>query len=169
MKLSIRRDAVEKLVDAFESVMVELPRQPTDRERTMLRWFREFLSDNVTPVDRVLQEVGKLKEGWARPLSQIEMHELNGSLEFLATVTDGEWQVMREWLNYKPKSWENLYQVKNRQSFLRAPVDTLNAAEAWRDQNKAAEPRRKAVNEPAGDLLEKDEALAILRGIKIPD
>lgn len=167
MKLSIRRDAVEKLVDAFESVMVELPRQPTDRERTMLRWFREFLSDTVTPVDRVLTELGKIKDGWDRPLSQIEMHELHGSLDTLASFTDGEWLIIREWLNYKPKSWENLYQVKNRQSFLRAPVDTLTAGEAWRDQNKTSEPRRKPTEQThAGEILDKDEALAILRSIK---
>ncbi len=168
MKLSIRRDAVEKLVDAFEAALVELPRQPTDRERTMLRWFREFLSDNVTPVDRVLAEVGKLRTGWGMPLSYAEQHELHGSMDTLASFTDGEWLAIREWLNYKPKSWENLYQVKNRQSFLRAPVDTLNAAEAWRDQNKASEPRRKPTEQThAGDVLDKDDALAILRGIKL--
>lgn len=164
-KLAIRRDALEKLVDAFESVLRDMPRDPTDRERTMLRWFREFLSDTVTPVDRVLAEVGKLKPGWGMPLSYAEQHELHGSMDTLASFTDGEWLAIREWLNYKPKSWETLYQVKNRQSFLRAPVDTLNAAEAWRDQNKAKTPRRQEpVNESAGDTLSREEALRILRG-----
>jgi len=164
MKILIRRDAVEKLVNAFESALIELPREPTDRERTILRWYREFLSDDVSPVDRVLRQLGKLKPGWERPLSQVEMHEMNGSLDALATFTDAEWLAVGEWLSYKPKSWEKLYQVQNRQSFLRAPVDTLTAAETWRDANKALEPRRKPVNESAGETLTKEEALAILRG-----
>jgi len=164
MKILIRRDAVEKLVNAFESALIELPREPTDRERTILRWYREFLSDDVSPVDRVLRQLGKLKPGWDRPLSQVEMHEMNGSLDALATFTDAEWLAVAEWLSYKPKSWEKLYQVQNRQSFLRAPVDTLTAAETWRDANKAQEPRRKPVNESAGETLSREEALRILRG-----
>ena len=166
-KLAIRRDAIEKLVDAFEKLLVEVPREPTDRERTMLRWFREFLSEDLSPVDRVLRQLGKLKPGWERPLSGEEMQEMHGSLETLATLTDGEWQSIAAWLSYKPKSYEKLYQVQNRRSFLRAPVDTLTAAETWRDANKAIEPRRKAVSESVGETLDKDEALAILRGIKI--
>ncbi len=167
MKLAIRREAVEKLVDAFEKLLVEVPRELTDRERTMLRWFREFLSEELSPVDRVLKQLGTLKPGWERPLSQVEMHEMHGSLDTLSTFTDGEWHAIAAWLSYKPKSWEKLYQVQNRQSFLRAPVDTLTAAETWRDANKALEPRRKAVSESVGETLDKDEALAILRGIKI--
>lgn len=164
MKILIRRDAVEKLVNAFESALIELPREPTDRERTMLRWYREFLSDDVSPVDRVLRQLGKLKPGWERPLSGEEMQEMHGSLETLATLTDGEWQAIAAWLSYKPKSWEKLYQVQNRRSFLRAPVDTLTAAETWRDANKALEPRRKAVSEPVGETISREEALRILRG-----
>jgi len=166
-KLQIRRDALEKIVDAFEALLVEVPRNPSDRERTILRWCREFLSDTVTPVDRVVEQVGRLKPGWARPLSQIEMHEMNGSLETLSTFTDSEWQAIGEWLSYKPKSWEKLYQVQNRQSFLRSPVDTLTAAETWRDANRAIEPRKKPVNEACGETLSKEDALAILRGIQI--
>jgi hypothetical protein len=130
----------------------------------MVRWFEEFLSDDVSPVDRVLRQLGKLKPGWERPLSQIEMHEMHGSLDFLSTVTDSEWQTIREFLSYTPKSWEKLYQVKSRQWFLQSPVDTLTAAETWKDANKASEPRRKPVSEPVGETLSKDEAIAILRG-----
>jgi hypothetical protein len=163
-KLAIRRDALEKIVDAFEKLLVEVPREPTDRERTMLRWCREFLSDDVSPVDRVLKQLGTLKPGWERPLSQVEMHEMHGSLDTLSTFTDAEWQTIREYLSYAPKSWEKLYQVKSRQWFLQAPVDTLTASETWRDANKAIEPRRKAVNQPVGDTMTKEEMLAILRG-----
>lgn len=166
-KLLIRRDALEKIVNALESLIAEVPREATDRERVMVRWCREFLSNDVTPVDRVLKQLGTLKAGWDRPLSQVEMHELHGSLDTLSTFTDAEWQAIAAWLSYKPKSYEKLFQVQNRQSFLRAPVDTLTAAETWRDANKSHEPRRKAVSEPVGETLEKDEALAILRGIKI--
>jgi hypothetical protein len=164
MKLLVRRDALEKLVDAFESLMIELPRDPSDRERTMLRWFREFLSDDVSPVDRVMRQLGKLRPGWERPLSQVEMHELNGSLDTLATFTDSEWQDIGAWLSYKPKSWEKLYQVQNRQSFLRAPVDTLTAAESWKDQNRPSKRPQAPVNAPAGEVLSVEEMRAILRG-----
>jgi hypothetical protein len=164
MKLLVRRDALEKLVDAFESLLVEVPRDPSDRERTMLRWFREFLSDDVSPVDRVVRKLGTLKVGWERPLSQVEMHELNGSLDTLATFTDSEWQDIAEWLSYKPKSWEKLYQVQNRQSFLRAPVDTLTAAESWKDQNRPSRRSQAPVNAHAGEVLSVEEMRAILRG-----
>jgi hypothetical protein len=164
MKLAIRRDAVEKIVDALESVLAELSRPPSEREAAMVRWFREFLSDDVSPVDRVVKQVGTLKPGWDRPLSQIEMHEMHGSLETLASLTDTEWRDIGAWLQYKPKSWEKLYQVQNRQSFLRSPVDTLTAAETWRDANKASTPRKKPVNEPVGETLTKEEMIAILRG-----
>lgn len=164
MKLLVRRDALEKIVNAFESLLVELPRDPSDRERTMLRWFREFLSDDVSPVDRVLRQLGRLKPGWERPLSQIEMHELNGSLDTLATFADSEWDDIAAWLSYKPKSWEKLYQVQNRQSFLRAPVDTLTAAETWKDQNKPTKRPQAPTEASAGELLTKEQMLAILRG-----
>lgn len=146
MKLSIRRDAIEKLLAAFKATLAELGRESSDRERAMIRWFEEFLSDDVSPVDRVTRCVGKLKPGWDRPLSHLEMHELHGSLDTLATFTDAEWATCRDWLNYKPKSWENLFQVQNRSSFLRAPVDTLNAAEAWQHARKASEPRQRPAN-----------------------
>jgi hypothetical protein len=160
MKLSIRRVAIEKLLARFKEVCAS----PTERDDTMVRWFEEFLSDDVSPVDRVLRQLGKLKPGWERPLSQIEMHEMHGSLDALSSLTDSEWSCIAEWLTYKPKSWEKLYQVQNRQSFLRSPIDTLTAAETWKDANKASEPRRKAVSEPVGETLSKDEAIAILRG-----
>jgi hypothetical protein len=164
MKLLVRRDALEKIVNAFEALLVELPRDPSDRERTMLRWFREFLSDDVSPVDRVLRQLGRLKPGWERPLSQVEMHEMNGSLDTLATFTDAEWSDIAEWLQYKPKSWEKLYQVQNRQSFLRSPVDTLTAAETWKDANKPARRKEESTSGPVGDVLSREEMLAILRG-----
>ena len=160
MKLLVRRTAIEKLLARFK----ELCADPTERDSTMIRWFDEFLSEDASPVDRVLRQLGKLKPGWERPLSQIEMHEMNGSLDTLASLTDTEWKCIGEWLTYKPKSWEKLYQVQNRQSFLRAPVDTLTAAETWRDANKASTPRKMAVNEPVGDTMTKEEMLAILRG-----
>jgi len=164
MKLTIRRDAIEKIVDSFERILVELPRDPSERERAMLGWFREFLSDDASPVDRITRQLGTLKTGWERPLSQVEMHELHGSLDTLSTFTDSEWQTIREYLSYVPKSWEKLYQVKSRQWFLQAPVDTLTASETWRDANKAIEPRRKPVSEAVGDTMTKEEMLAILRG-----
>lgn len=162
MKLFISRAAIEKLFARFREVCAN----PTERDERMIEWFTEFLSDDASPVDRVVRQLGKVKPGWERQLSQVEMHELNGSLETLATFTDSEWQDIADWLNYKPKSWEKLYQVQNRASFLRAPIDTLTAAEAWRDQNKAQERRpSKPVSESAGTVLDRDEALAILRGI----
>ena len=163
MKLLVRRNALEKLLARFK----ELCAAPTERDATMIRWFDEFLSDDASPVDRVMRQLGKLKPGWERPLSQIEMHELNGSLDFLSTVTDSEWQTIAEFLQYTPKSWEKLYQVKSRQWFLQSPVDTLTAAETWKDANKPKDrATRKAVNETAGETLSREEALAILRGEK---
>lgn len=160
MKLLVRRVALEKLLARFK----ELCAAPTERDSTMIRWFDEFLSDDASPVDRVLRQLGKLKPGWERPLSQIEMHEMNGSLDTLSSFTDSEWQDIAAWLNYKPKSWEKLYQVQNRQSFLRAPVDTLTAAETWKDQNKPARRSQAPTEASAGELLSKEEMLAILRG-----
>ena len=163
-KILIQRDAIEKLRARLKSVFTENSIAPTERDSTMVRWFDEILSDNITPVDRVRKELGRLKPGWERPLSQVEMHEMHGSLDTLSTFTDSEWKTIRDYLQYVPKSWEKLYQVKSRQWFLQAPVDTLTAAETWRDANKAIEPRRKAVNQPVGDTMTKDEMLAILRG-----
>jgi len=161
MKLLVRRVALEKLLARFK----ELCAAPTERDATMVRWFDEFLSDDASPVDRVMRQLGKLKPGWERPLSQIEMHEMHGSLDTLSTFTDGEWQTIAEFLQYTPKSWEKLYQVKSRQWFLQSPVDTLTAAETWKDANKVKTPRRQEpVNESAGETLSREEALAILRG-----
>jgi len=160
MRLSIRRVAIEKLLARFKEVCSS----PNERDATMIRWFDEFLSDDASPVDRVLRQLGKLKPGWERPLSQIEMHEMSGSLDTLATFTDSEWQDIAAWLSYKPKSYEKLYQVQNRQSFLRSPVDTLTAAETWKDANKPARRKEEATSGPVGDVMTKEEMLAILRG-----
>jgi len=163
-KLQIRRDALEKIVDAFERLLIELPRDPSDRERTMLQWFREFLSDDVSPLDRVTRQVATLKPGWDRPMTAMEEHHLHGAMDTLTDFTDGEWQTIRNYLAYKPKSYEKLFQVSNRNWFLENPVNTLTAAETWRDANRAIEPRKKPVNEPVGNTLSKEEMLAILRG-----
>jgi hypothetical protein len=161
MKLLVHRSALEKLLARFK----ELCASPTERDSTMVRWFEEFLSDDATPGDRVLRQIGKLKQGWERPLSCEEMQELHGSMDALSTLTESEWATIREWLNYKPKSWEKLYQVQNRKSFLRSPVDTLTAAETWKDANKPRDrATRKPVDESAGETLSREDALAILRG-----
>lgn len=131
-KILLSRVAIEKLVARFREVL----REPTEKDGVMLRWFDEQLSDTITPVDRVLKHLGTLKPGWERALSQVEMHELHGSLDTLRDFTDGEWQTIRDYLAYTPKSWEKLYQVKSRLWFLQQPVDTLTASETWKDARK---------------------------------
>lgn len=163
-KLHVRRDALEKIVDAFERLLVELTRDPTDRERTMLRWFREFLSDDVSPLDRVTRQIATLRPGWDRPMTSMEEHQLHGAMATLTDFTDSEWQTIRDYLAYKPKTYEKLFQVANRNWFLENPVNTLTAAETWKDANRTVEPRRKPVNESAGETMTKEEMLAILRG-----
>ena len=98
-------------------------------------------------------------------MTAMEQHHLHGAMETLSEFTDGEWQSIREYLAYKPKSHEKLFQVSNRNWFLENPVNTLTAAETWKDANKPrAMAKRQSVNESAGDVLSREDALAILRG-----
>jgi len=163
-KLILPRSAVEKLVARFKGIFSDHGIAPTERDQTIMRWYDEQLSDELNPIDRILKELGILKPGWDRPLSQIEMHELHGSLETLRDFTPREWEVIRRFLAYTPKSYEKLWQVKSRQWFLQAPVDTLTAAETWEDANKPRVRKVAPVNESAGTVLSREEALAILRG-----
>jgi len=132
MKITISRDAVEKLLAAFRSVLRETGRDATERERIMLRWFDETLSDSTDYVAEVARKVNKLRDEWARiPMTAMELHSLHGCLECLRNLEDRDWWVMREFLAYTPRHGERFYQVKSRDRFLSAPVDTLVAAGEW--------------------------------------
>lgn len=132
MKLTISREAVEKLVVAFRSVLKETGREATERERIMLKWFDETLGDSVDYVAEVTRKVNKLRDEWSRiPMTAMELHSLHGCLESLRCLEDRDWHVMKDFLAYVPRHGERFYQVKSRDRFLSAPTDTLVAAGEW--------------------------------------
>jgi hypothetical protein len=132
VKITISRQAVEKLLSAFKLTLVELQRHPSEREAKMIKWFETTLSDDLSPVDEIVRKVNKLREEWARlPMTAMEMHSLHGCLECLEGMEDRDWHIIRDYLAYSPRHGERFYQVRSRDRFLSAPVDTLVAAAEW--------------------------------------
>ena len=132
MKITISRQAVEKLLEAFKGTLAELQRIPNERELKMIKWFETTLSDDLSPVDEIVRKVNKLREEWARlPMTAMEMHSLHGCLESLEGMEDRDWHIIRDYLAYSPRHGERFYQVRSRDRFLSAPVDTLVAAAEW--------------------------------------
>lgn len=132
MKITLSRQAVEKLLAAFKAALAETGRVATEREMKMVEWFEMTLSDDLSPVDDIVRKVNKLRDEWARlPMTAMEMHSLHGCLECLQGMEDRDWHIIKDFLAYSPRHGERFYQVRSRDRFLSAPVDTLVAAAEW--------------------------------------
>lgn len=128
----------ERILIHVRGILADLKREPSDTESRMVEWLEMKVSHGLTDsINRVASEVGKLRPGWNKPMTSVEMHDLHGALDTLQDLVPSEWQTIREFLAYKPKTGEKLFQVTNRLWFIQNPVNTLNAAEIWkRDREK---------------------------------
>jgi len=132
MKITISRQAVEKLLAAFKATLAETGRAATEREMKMIEWFDMTLSDDLSPVEDIIRKSNKLRDEWDRiPLTAAEMHDLHGSLDCLQSFENGDWHIMKRFLAYTPRHGEKLYQVRSRRQFFVSPVDTLVASREW--------------------------------------
>jgi hypothetical protein len=132
VKITLSREAVEKLLAAFKATLAETGRAATERESKMIHWFEMTLSDDLSPVEEIVRKVNKLRDEWARlPMTAMEMHSLHGSLDCLHGMEDRDWYIVKDFLAYTPRHGEKFYQVRSRNAFLSAPADTLVAASEW--------------------------------------
>jgi hypothetical protein len=139
--------ALERFIVHARAMLADLKRSPSEKELAMVDWLEGRLKDYKTdPVTRVSREVGKLRPGWERPLTAMEMHELHGALETLQDLTVSEWETIREYLAYKPRSGEKLFQVTSRLWFMQNPVNTLTAAECWHREKTKRKPVHSTLN-----------------------
>lgn len=139
--------ALERFIVHARAMLADLRRSPSEPELKMVEWLEGRLKDYKTdPIVRVCREVGKLRPGWDRQMTAMEMHELHGALETLQDLTAWEWETIRLYLAYKPRSGEKLFQVTSRHWFMQNPVNTLTAAEVWRRENEKRKPVHSTLN-----------------------
>jgi hypothetical protein len=139
--------ALERFIVHARAMLADLKRSPSEKELAMVEWLEGRLKDYKTdPITRVAREIGRLRPGWDRQMTAMEMHELHGALETLQDFTAGEWETIRLYLAYKPRAGEKLYQVNNRLWFMQNPVNTLTAAECWRRDNEKRKPVHSSLN-----------------------
>lgn len=132
-KIPVRADALERLRDHVRNLIRDCKRETTEKERAIVPWLERLLEDDADPdpIRSITAHISSLRPGWERPMTAMEQHTFHGSLECLRSVTAEEWKLMRDFLGYTPRGGERLYQVRNRDRFLQAPMDTLGAAQEW--------------------------------------
>ncbi len=78
-----------------------------------------------------------------------------------------DWQVMRDFLAYKPRERENLWQVEKREWFLKTPQDTLQSARKWqKTHGKGGTVHKLFTSSPQDERLEPAEVSEILSKIQ---
>lgn len=174
-KIVIPANALARILTRVRGMLPDLKRPATDQERAMVDWLEKMTDESDgNDMDALVRKIGLLRPGWDRALTAMEMHTLHGSSECLTDFADHEWQLMREYLAYQPRGGERFWQVRSREKFLQAPVDTLTAAEEWAKthRRKPAVPRPQAKQEPERGEFSMDqfrEMFSSLRtGAEIP-
>lgn len=153
MQIPLRRDCVEKFVRMFESVATESGRVPNESETKAIAYFRLQLAAKLETLDDMEARVGSLKPSWDYPMTAGERLNLGGAMKCLCAFAEDDWQVMREYLAYKPRHGEKFHQVEVRGAFLRSPTDCLSAASAWARTHRKTKYRQPVKNsaEPQPD------------------
>jgi hypothetical protein len=143
-KTTIPLAALDRILLRVRGLIADLKRQPSEGEVKMVEWLENIIRDNGDddPVATIIRKIGKLRQGWDRPLTSMEQHSLYGSLDCLREITDPEWEMMGRFLAYTPRMGERLYQVRNRDRFIQDPMNTLGCAEDWnKAHRKSSAPR----------------------------
>ena len=141
-KILIPSTALERILLRIRGMMADLKRPPSDKERALVEWLEKMTdAGDGDDMDALARKIGHLRNGWDRAMTAMEMHTLHGSSECLNDFSKDEWELMREYLHYTPRAGEKFWQVRSREKFLQAPVDTLTAAEDWaRTHRRKASP-----------------------------
>jgi hypothetical protein len=107
------------------------------RASNLEKWMGEQIAKTPSE-DSLRDKVNSLRPEWqAFPKFDAgEEHHFRFLADDFARLTDAEWQVMREYLAYKPRGGETLFQVERRDWFLRNPKETLLKAKSWGRVNR---------------------------------
>jgi hypothetical protein len=116
----------------------------------------------------LINRVNSLRPAWSKlaALTYMEMDALRQGQETLAQLTDGDWELIRDFFAYTPRDREHFPRVVKKASFMMDPSGTLAAAEEWAKTHRRAKlPATIAVvrRQESGDMT-KEEAIKLLRG-----
>lgn len=89
--------------------------------------------------DKLRDKINSLRREWREfpNFTALEENFFRAHEENFARLETCDWDVMRDFLAYVPKSHEKLFQVEMRERFLKSPKETLADARRWHGTHRA--------------------------------
>jgi len=137
MNVSLPAAHLKRLVILVASLRRLAQGDEAARAQRAVDWLQGELA-KMPSEDSLREKVNSLRPEWqAFPkFDAAEEHHFRFLADDFARLTDADWQVMREYLAYKPRGGETLFQVERREWFLRNPKETLLKAKSWGRYNR---------------------------------
>lgn len=137
MNVSLSAAHVKRLVILVASLQRVAQGDLATRAGNAVKWLEDALADAPTE-DTLQAKVNSLRPEWqAFPrFDASELHHFRFHADDFARLKDDDWQMMRDFLAYRPRGKEKLFQVERRDYFLKSPKETLMNAKSWARANR---------------------------------
>lgn len=92
----------------------------------------------------LMAKVNATRPEWKRTphFSRDEMETLMSSAKLIDSWSDDDWQLLREFLAYKPRGAEQIRQVQIRSFFLKDPASAMTNALLWAESHGRPKPKQ---------------------------
>lgn len=133
MNVSLPAAHLKRLVILVASLQRVAQGDLATRAGNAVKWLEDQLAENPPDNKCLRSRVNSLRKEWAEfpAFNATEEHWFRTWEESLSRLEDADWLLMRDFLAYRPKEREKLWQVEKREWFLKTPQDTLQAARKW--------------------------------------
>lgn len=160
---------VKRLVILVAQLRASAQGDLAERAGKAVTWLEGVLAENPPDNKCLRSRVNSLRKEWAEfpAFNATEEHWFHSWEESLSRLEDADWQLMREFLAYRPKEREKLWQVEKREWFLKTPQDTLQAARKWqKTHGKSGTVHKLFTGNSQGERAEPAEVSEIIAKIK---
>lgn len=169
MKAAVPVAHLKRLAELLASMRPEVSGELQQRAGKAVEWLQRVVAENGTDNNCLRSKVNSLRKEWAEfpTFNAMEEHWFRSWEESLARLEDADWLLMREFLAYKPRERDKLWQVERREWFLKTPQDTLQAARKWqKTHGKSGTVHNLFTGSPQGEVLEPKEVSEIISKIQ---
>jgi hypothetical protein len=96
-------------------------------------WLLGVLEAQECPSQAVRDRINSMRPEWEQfsTFDAEEEHNFRVNESDFKRLCAAEWDLIRDFLSYRPREGESFFQVEKRLWFLKAPEDTLTAARKW--------------------------------------
>lgn len=110
-----------------------------ERAKKAVAWLEGELACQQDDTQQLRDRVNSLRREWREfpNFTALEENFFRAHEENFARLETCDWDVMRDFLAYVPKSHEKLFQVEMRERFLKSPKETLADARRWHGTHRA--------------------------------